>query len=118
MTDIKSIIATIEALLAQGTPQAITYAALECRLAIEKVCYDRLKIAHDYISHHDLRRWQPQHVVQTLIAEVTVGCIIYAEPERCAEPSIISPNVRCWGEADMPRPPAGFRSVAFDPFAT
>jgi len=48
----------------------------------------------------------------------TVGCIIYGEPERCAEQSIISPNVRYWGEADMPRPPAGFRSVAFDPKRT
>src|SRR5262249_11061570 len=70
MTDIKAIIATIEALLAQDTPQSLTYAALECRLAIEKVCYDRLKIAHNYISHHDLKRWQPQQVVQTLLAEV------------------------------------------------
>jgi hypothetical protein len=70
LIEIKSIIATIEALLAQGTPQAITYAALECRLAIEKICYDRLTIAHEYISHDDLRRWQPQQVVQTLVAEV------------------------------------------------
>jgi hypothetical protein len=29
------------------------------------------------------------------------------------EPRTISPNVRYWGEADMPRPPAGFRSVAY-----
>lgn len=70
MIDIKSIITTIESLLAQGTPQSVTYAALECRLAIEKICYDRLKIAHDYISHNDLRRWQPRDVVDTLIAEV------------------------------------------------
>src|SRR3954447_183081 len=70
MTDIKSLISRIEALLARGTPESITYAALECRLAIEKVCYERLKIAHDYISHDDLRRWQPRHVVETLIAEV------------------------------------------------
>src|SRR5262245_55374066 len=70
MTDIKAIIARIEELLAQRTPQATTYAALECRLAIEKVCYERLKIAHDYISHEDLRGWQPQHVVRSLLADL------------------------------------------------
>ena len=70
MIDIQKIIATIEALLADGTPQSVTYAALECRLAIEKVCYDRLKVAHDYISPHDLRRYRPGDVVKTLIAEV------------------------------------------------
>ena len=70
MIDLKAIIKTVEGLLAQGTAQGATYAALECRLAIEKICYDRLKVAHDYISHDDLRRWQPRDVVETLIAEV------------------------------------------------
>jgi hypothetical protein len=59
MIDVQKIISTVEALLADGTPQSITYAALECRLAIEKVCYDRLKVVHDYISPHDLRRYRP-----------------------------------------------------------
>ncbi|WP_439370841.1 hypothetical protein [Bradyrhizobium sp. DASA03120] len=70
MIDLRAIIATIEKLLAEDTPQSITYAALECRLGIEKVCYDRLKIAHDYIAHEDLRGWRPRDVVVTLITEV------------------------------------------------
>ena len=70
MINLDAIIETVEGLLAQSSAQATTYAALECRLAIEKVCYERLKIAHDYIAHDDLRRWQPRDVVETLIAEV------------------------------------------------
>jgi len=70
MIDLRAIIATVEKLLAEDTPQSITYAALECRLGIEKVCYDRLKVAHDYIAHEDLRGWSPRDVVRTLIAEV------------------------------------------------
>ncbi|BCA00041.1 hypothetical protein [Bradyrhizobium diazoefficiens] len=70
MIDIDSLITKIERLLAQGTPESLTYAALECRLAIEKVCYERLQFAHDYISHDDIKRYQPRHVVNTLMNEV------------------------------------------------
>jgi hypothetical protein len=70
MIDLGALVATVEKLLTEDTPQSITYAALECRLGIEKVCYDRLKIAHDYIAHEDLRGWKPRDVVVTLIAEV------------------------------------------------
>ncbi|MGV7218270.1 hypothetical protein [Bradyrhizobium sp. UFLA05-112] len=70
MIDLRAIIAAIEKLLVENTSQSITYAALECRLGIEKVCYDRLKIAHDYIAHEDLRGWRPRDVVVTLITEV------------------------------------------------
>ena len=71
MIDMRRIISTIEQLLADETPQNLTYVAVECRLAIEKLCYDRLKIAHDYIAHDDLRRWRPGDVVNALIREVT-----------------------------------------------
>lgn len=60
----------IQSLMNEGTPESLTYAALECRLAIERVCYERLRIAHDYISHDDIRKWQPKDVVKTLIQEV------------------------------------------------
>ena len=70
MDHLKSTIETIEALLVQDTTQSLTYAALECRLAIEAVCYTRLQIAHDYISHDDLRDWRPAEVVNTLLTEV------------------------------------------------
>ncbi|MBD1548530.1 hypothetical protein [Roseibium aggregatum] len=67
---LKSNIEKISNLKAQGSPESLTYAALECRLAIERVCYDRLRIAHDYISQDDIRKWQPKDVVNTLIQEV------------------------------------------------
>lgn len=70
MIDLKAAVSRIEGLLAQETVQATTYAALEARLTIEAICYDRLKIAHEYIAHDDLRRWQPKDIVLTLIQEV------------------------------------------------
>lgn len=60
----------IEELLTQRTPQSLTYAALRCRMALELVCYDRLRIAHDYISVDNLRQWQPRNVVNRLIQDV------------------------------------------------
>lgn len=62
--------ARIERLAHDGTPESLTFAALQCRLAIELVCYERLRNAHDYISADDLRRWQPSHVINQLIEEV------------------------------------------------
>lgn len=64
------MISSIRLLLQEDTPQSVTYAALEARLAIEKVCYDRLRQRHDYISHADLVRWQPGYVINTILAEV------------------------------------------------
>lgn len=70
MIDLVPIIERIRALLAEDTDASVTYAALEARLALEKVCYDRLRQCHDYISHSQLSRWQPGQVVKTLIQEV------------------------------------------------
>ena len=70
MINLDPQISQIEDLLARGDAQSLTYAALECRLAIERICYNRLRIVHDYISHSHLKRWQPKHVVNTLIRDV------------------------------------------------
>ena len=70
MINLPPIIARIRALLNDDSEQSVTYAALEARLALEKVCYDRLRQRHDYISHSQLRRWQPGPVINILIAEV------------------------------------------------
>lgn len=67
---LKAQTARIAALVEEGSEESITLAALRCRLAIEKVCYDRLRIAHGYISHADLKRWQPRDVINRLIEEV------------------------------------------------
>lgn len=64
------LIERINTLLAEGTDATVTYAALEARLALEKVCYDRLRQRHDYISHAQLKRWQPGAVVNKLMTDV------------------------------------------------
>ncbi|MCV0386160.1 MAG: hypothetical protein K5821_06970 [Nitrobacter sp.] len=68
--DLHDVIDTIKRHLADGSDRALTYAALECRLAIERICYDRLARAHDYLSHKEVRRWQPHHVIKLLEDDV------------------------------------------------
>jgi hypothetical protein len=71
MIDLHDVIDTIKRHLADGSDRALTYAALECRLAIERICYDRLARAHDYISHEEVRRrWQPRHLIKLLEEDV------------------------------------------------
>lgn len=70
MINLDPVIERIGTLLDEDTDQSVTYAALEARLALERVCYDRLRQRHDYISQEQLRRWQPGAVVNTLIKEV------------------------------------------------
>ena len=70
MINLEPTIVQIEKLLEENTEASVTYAALECRLAIERICYERLRLVHDYISHDDLSRWQPSDIVKTLIQEV------------------------------------------------
>lgn len=70
MIDLHDAIDTIKRHLTDGSDRALTYAALECRLAIERICYDRLARAHDYISHEDVSRWQPHHVIKLLEEDV------------------------------------------------
>lgn len=71
MQFLRDWIAEIEGLLAEGSPRSLTYAALECRLAIEFVCYERLKGAYGNYAFGDLKgKWQPKHVISELIREV------------------------------------------------
>lgn len=70
MIEIRPAIDRINNLLDGNTPQNVTYAALEARFALERLCYDRLRQSHDYISHAQLKRWQPNAIMTTLINEV------------------------------------------------
>ncbi|RZF65779.1 hypothetical protein EWE75_03730 [Sphingomonas populi] len=70
MIDLRDTIANIKTHMTDGSARAMTYAALECRLAIERICYDRLARAHDYISHEEIRRWPPRHVIKVLEEDV------------------------------------------------
>lgn len=69
MFDITQRISVIRALLAADSQPTLTYAALECRLTIEQVCYDRLKMSYGHISYADLRRWQPKDVVRQVVED-------------------------------------------------
>jgi len=66
MLDVKKRIQVITALLEQGTPESATYAALECRLAIEYLCYERMQMALDLASYADMGGWQPSKVVRAV----------------------------------------------------
>lgn len=70
MIHLQPVIDRIKALLAEDTDASVTYAALEARLALEKVVYDRLRQRHDYISHAELAGWNPSYVVNKVITEV------------------------------------------------
>lgn len=69
MIDIAQRIGVIKALLEDGSDASLTYAALECRLAIEQVCYDRLRISYGHISYDDLAKWQPRYVVRQVVED-------------------------------------------------
>lgn len=71
MLDIEKRIEVIEALLSEGSAAALTYAALECRLTIEYLCYERFKVSHAYLSPQDLKRWQPKHVVKQVSDDIS-----------------------------------------------
>lgn len=70
MIQLQPIIDRINALVAEDTEASVTYAALEARLALEKVVYDRLRQRHDYISHAQLRAWKPGELITRLLLEV------------------------------------------------
>jgi hypothetical protein len=70
MINLVPLIERIRVLLQEDTDQSVTYAALEARLALEKVCYDRLRQRHDYVSHADLIGWTPSYVINKIMTDV------------------------------------------------
>lgn len=75
MLDITNRIAVINALVEEDTAQSLTYAALECRLALEYLCYERFKLSHSYLSLDDLKNWQPKHVVKQVSEDIDENII-------------------------------------------
>ncbi len=69
MIDIAKRLSVIKDLLKNESDASLTYAALECRLTIEQVCYDRLKMSYDHISYSDLVKWQPRDVVRQVVED-------------------------------------------------
>lgn len=91
MLNIKERIDVIESLLKEDTQQSLTYAALECRLTIEYLCYERFKRFYSYISPDDLMNWQPKHVVKQISEDVDdfirQGFTLYiSPPQKDCEP--------------------------------
>lgn len=60
----------IELLLDTDDVQQLRYAALECRLAIEEICYARLRLAHAYLPFQKIRTWQAAKLLKFLFQEV------------------------------------------------
>lgn len=69
MIDISKRIKIISDLLDEGSRTSVAYAALECRLTIEAICYERLAVSYDYIPYESLRKWQPHHVIRQITEE-------------------------------------------------
>jgi hypothetical protein len=82
----------IRAHLNTGDAVSLTYAALESRLALERVCYERLRISHKYISADDLRTWKPQYVVQTVMEMVDPKIATEWQLQMGSEPGDNPPN--------------------------
>jgi hypothetical protein len=70
LLDIPKRIEVIQSLLLEDTRESLTYAALEGRLTIEYLCYERFKLSYSYLSIEDLKNWQPKHVVQQMSEEI------------------------------------------------
>lgn len=68
MWNLKEKIKIIDKLILDDTPQSMVYAALECRLAIELVCYERLKVSIGKMSKNEVD-WQPRKVIRQILAE-------------------------------------------------
>jgi len=70
MLDITKRIKLIKSLLEQDTEQSLTYAALESRLTLEYLCYERFQLYFSYLSENDLKNWQPKHIIKQISDEV------------------------------------------------
>ncbi|MBY8036397.1 hypothetical protein KW477_00275 [Vibrio fluvialis] len=71
MVDIKARINSIKKHLEENTETSLLLAALEARLTIEMICYDRFKQNDDYISQADLVKWNPGDIVAQVANEVS-----------------------------------------------
>ena len=75
MLDISKRIKTIQDLVQKDTVESLTYVALESRLTIEYLCYERFKFSYHYLSSDDLKNWQPRHVVKQVSEDIDENII-------------------------------------------
>lgn len=65
--DKRSCMARAQALVAEETPENLRYAALELRLCIEALTYEKLRSYANMVPEEVLRTWQPPQAVKALL---------------------------------------------------
>jgi len=65
--DKRSCLARAQSLLAESTPESLRYAALELRLCIEALTYEKLRAFSNMIPEEVLKTWQPPQAVKALL---------------------------------------------------
>lgn len=73
MIDLTPNICRIKGLLTVGDDPSLAYAALECRLAIEAIVYDRLLSAYSHLSNKEIKHYQPGPLIRDLVHLVGEG---------------------------------------------
>ncbi len=56
-----------KALTTAGDEASLQYAALELRIALEKIAYSKLQMRLSGVPHDELRKWQPKRVIDMLM---------------------------------------------------
>lgn len=108
MLDIPKRIKIINSLVEQDTEQSLTYAALECRLTLEYLCYERFKLYFSYLSENDLKNWQPKHIIKQISDE------IYGNVSEGCSVSISAQN----NNGRQPETAEEFESLKYTPLGT
>lgn len=70
MLNVQARIELIENLYKSPIEKNLTYAALECRLTIEYLCYERFRLLNPYLGEKDLNNWTPAKVVEQVSKEI------------------------------------------------
>jgi hypothetical protein len=81
-------------LIEAGDEQSLVYAALELRLGLEVVCYEKLRLRLEYVSPEDIRDWRPKQVLEALQELVEARIFEPAILERAEEP--VGEEPRTW----------------------
>lgn len=108
MLDISKRIELIKSLLKEDTEQSLTYAALESRLTLEYLCYERFKLYFSYLSETDLKNWQPKHIIKQISDEI--------DNNVSSELSISISDEKIDGR--LPKQKEEFESIEYTPLGT
>jgi prolyl 4-hydroxylase len=108
MIDVKAAVGRIETLLSEGSAASLTYAALEARIALERLGYDHVRRLQAQAQDEAEERVQPQQRLQLVKQIIADGASLAAHASTV--------SVRADGAQDAP---VGSREPAavFDPQA-